>query len=461
MATCFYCNTVVSDNPFNLKDKYMVAGGLGKGQVYVCKSCARQAGVDSVFKSMYVTAKAIKNELDRKRSIQKASTYSNSPCEKSDSELAFEAFGKQYGYRCQIIKRISIKTDHLFSLNHSDDYRAAFLLKLRNMIVTGADEQDVLEFMTMLVCSLAYNEGITFFIDYDMTYKEFNSFDNEYNEKRKELGLSEDRTVFDNLIIYKFDSMLPIALSSIKKIISENPDFFVVLVLPECYRRITKEIEDLMLPFLLKKNYVRFVFFTAAKNHDINGKLARDFFTVYDAKELSNIFNYPRKFIDASDYSLDYDTLEKKYDKVYDSEELEEIFHENVDKSVDVLLENDPRTFKSTMDKGTSFEKHCAILLEHNGFTNVRTTKGSGDHGVDILAERFDVTFAIQCKCYDGMVGNGAVQEAFTGKAFYNCDIAVVLTNSDFTQQAIDEAKSIGVKLWGRDKLKEFEQNME
>jgi len=102
---------------------------------------------------------------------------------------------------------------------------------------------------------------------------------------------------------------------------------------------------------------------------------------------------------------------------------------------------------------GHQFERFCADILRKNGFKNVEVTQGSGDHGIDILAEKDDITYAIQCKCYSSDINNAAVQQAYTGKGFYHKDIAVVLTNQYFTPQAIEEAQAIGVKLWDRNKL--------
>lgn len=105
---------------------------------------------------------------------------------------------------------------------------------------------------------------------------------------------------------------------------------------------------------------------------------------------------------------------------------------------------------------GRKFEFFCADLLLQNGFQNVSTTKTSGDHGVDIFAEKDGNTYAFQCKCYSGNVGNSAIQEVLAGKKLYRKDIAVVLTNRFFTTQAIEEATALGVKLWDRDKLEEL-----
>ncbi len=102
---------------------------------------------------------------------------------------------------------------------------------------------------------------------------------------------------------------------------------------------------------------------------------------------------------------------------------------------------------------GHNFEHFCAEVLRKNGFGNINITRGSRDYGVDILAEKDGVSYAIQCKRYNGKVGNKAVQEVFSGKSYYSCDKAIVLTNSYFTEQAIDTAKKTGVVLWNRDDL--------
>lgn len=108
---------------------------------------------------------------------------------------------------------------------------------------------------------------------------------------------------------------------------------------------------------------------------------------------------------------------------------------------------------------GHEFEYFCADLLKNNGFMCVEVTQGSGDHGIDILAEKDDITYAIQCKCYSKDIGNSAIQQAHTGKSIYKKDVSVVMTNRDFTPQAKEEAEALGVKLWNRDKLLYFINN--
>ena len=109
--------------------------------------------------------------------------------------------------------------------------------------------------------------------------------------------------------------------------------------------------------------------------------------------------------------------------------------------------------------EGHIFEHFCAEILSYNGFNQVRVTQGSRDQGIDIIAYKDDIQYGIQCKCYTADIGNKAVQEVYAGKTYYNCDVAVVLTNRYFTQSAIELAKKNRVHLWDRRKLLEFVEN--
>lgn len=102
---------------------------------------------------------------------------------------------------------------------------------------------------------------------------------------------------------------------------------------------------------------------------------------------------------------------------------------------------------------GEQFEHFCASLLRANGFRNVKVTQTSGDYGIDVLAQKGMDSYAIQCKRYTSPVGNHAVQEAFSGAAYYGHRIPVVMTNQEFTAAAIETAERIGVRLWGRSEL--------
>lgn len=109
--------------------------------------------------------------------------------------------------------------------------------------------------------------------------------------------------------------------------------------------------------------------------------------------------------------------------------------------------------------EGHDFEYYCADLLKNNGFYNVSVTQGSGDQGIDVLAEKGGIKYGIQCKCYSKDIGNKAVQEAFAGKTFYHCHVAAVLTNRYFTRSAKELASINQVLLWDRDQLEKFISN--
>lgn len=100
--------------------------------------------------------------------------------------------------------------------------------------------------------------------------------------------------------------------------------------------------------------------------------------------------------------------------------------------------------------EGHDFECYCAELLKHRGFQEVEVTKGSGDYGIDILAEKDGVTYAIQCKRYTAPVGVKAVQEAYAGRDYYDRMVGAVLTNQYFTQPAVEAAKKLKILLWDR-----------
>lgn len=109
-----------------------------------------------------------------------------------------------------------------------------------------------------------------------------------------------------------------------------------------------------------------------------------------------------------------------------------------------------PATDQFEEMEGHEFEYYCADLLKRKGFLEVEVTKGSGDYGVDILAEKEGVTYAIQCKCYQTPVGIKAVQEAYAGRDYYERMVGVVMTNQYFTSPAVDAARKLKILLWDR-----------
>ena len=99
--------------------------------------------------------------------------------------------------------------------------------------------------------------------------------------------------------------------------------------------------------------------------------------------------------------------------------------------------------------EGHEFEYFCADLLRDKGFLDVEVTRGSGDFGVDILAEKDGVTYAVQCKCYNA------------GRDYYDRMVGVVMTNQYFTSAAVDAAKKLKILLWDRGYLESMMEELD
>lgn len=117
-----------------------------------------------------------------------------------------------------------------------------------------------------------------------------------------------------------------------------------------------------------------------------------------------------------------------------------------------VLFIRAKRRLPDDMDlmEGHEFEFFCAELLKKQGFLEVEVTRGSRDYGVDILASKDGVTYAIQCKCYTTPIGVKAIQEAYAGRDYYDCMVGAVMTNQYFTTPAVEVAKKLKILLWDR-----------
>ena len=106
--------------------------------------------------------------------------------------------------------------------------------------------------------------------------------------------------------------------------------------------------------------------------------------------------------------------------------------------------------------EGHRFEYACADILKFNGFKNVTVTQGSGDYGIDIIAEKQGIKYGIQCKCYSNKLDNTPIQEAKTGLAYWKCTKGAVMTNQYFTAPARELAQVNGIELWDRDVLEKM-----
>ena len=101
---------------------------------------------------------------------------------------------------------------------------------------------------------------------------------------------------------------------------------------------------------------------------------------------------------------------------------------------------------------GIEFEHFVADLLKKQGYTKVRLTE-KYDYGVDIIAFKDGLTWGVQVKRHSGLVKANAVRQVVTGLKIYNCDRAMVITNSYFSKVAIKLAKSNNCILINRDAI--------
>ncbi|MDU8502109.1 restriction endonuclease [Pseudomonas syringae] len=104
---------------------------------------------------------------------------------------------------------------------------------------------------------------------------------------------------------------------------------------------------------------------------------------------------------------------------------------------------------------GFQFEAFLVEIFQTIGF-DVKETKKTADQGADLFVSRFGKNMVIQAKNYTGSVGNAAVQQAISAKAFYGCDEAMVVTNSYYTKSAKELAISAGVRLVDREGLQSY-----
>ena len=84
---------------------------------------------------------------------------------------------------------------------------------------------------------------------------------------------------------------------------------------------------------------------------------------------------------------------------------------------------------------GISFEYYVAQMLIEQGYINVSLTE-QYDYGVDVIAEKDGIRWGVQVKRYSGLVKAEAVRQVVTGIRLYNCDRAMVITNSTFSAVA-------------------------
>jgi HJR/Mrr/RecB family endonuclease len=101
---------------------------------------------------------------------------------------------------------------------------------------------------------------------------------------------------------------------------------------------------------------------------------------------------------------------------------------------------------------GYKFEKYVGNLYRNMGY-EVQYTPLSGDQGADLIISKNNDKTAVQTKCYRGKVSNKAIQEVVSSKVLYDCNKCAVVTNSYFTDSAIQLGTANNVELIDRDNI--------
>lgn len=102
---------------------------------------------------------------------------------------------------------------------------------------------------------------------------------------------------------------------------------------------------------------------------------------------------------------------------------------------------------------GAEFEKYLYDKFKAMGLSVVMTSQ-TRDFGADlIITLQNGYRIAIQAKRYEEKVSLPAVQEIVASLAYYKCQRGMVITNSEFTENAWILARVNNVILWDRSKL--------
>jgi restriction system protein len=100
-------------------------------------------------------------------------------------------------------------------------------------------------------------------------------------------------------------------------------------------------------------------------------------------------------------------------------------------------------TNMAAIDKmtGIEFERYVVKLLKAKGYSHIRLTE-EYDYGIDIIAKKDGITWGIQVKRYSKLVKASAVRQVVTALKKYDCDRAMVISNSFYSEVAKELARS-------------------
>ncbi|MDF2272563.1 restriction endonuclease [Streptomyces coacervatus] len=105
---------------------------------------------------------------------------------------------------------------------------------------------------------------------------------------------------------------------------------------------------------------------------------------------------------------------------------------------------------------GTEFEELVAALCRRDGCREVRCVGGPGDQGADVVGRLPDGrAMVVQCKRYtpSSVIGSREVRELLGSKVHFGADVAVFVTTTRFSRQALEVVVKDGIVAVNRDLL--------
>lgn len=104
-----------------------------------------------------------------------------------------------------------------------------------------------------------------------------------------------------------------------------------------------------------------------------------------------------------------------------------------------------------TIDKmsGEEFEEFLELHFKKEGFKAHLTPK-TADYGADLVVKKGKEKIVVQAKRWNQNVGVEAIQQVVASIKYYKADRGMVITNSKFTENAINLAKANNVTLIDR-----------
>lgn len=112
-----------------------------------------------------------------------------------------------------------------------------------------------------------------------------------------------------------------------------------------------------------------------------------------------------------------------------------------------------------------AFERMLSRLLMFDGYQNVRQVGGSGDHGADVIATKFNKRWLIQAKQWKKPVGIDVLNYTLKAIKDYRAAIPVIAASHGFDselkkQQLILQSQNIPLQLWDERVILQRAQNI-